>query len=159
MGNRNRAPGKSDFGSHAKMMINSKTSTEAWRLTVWNEAMDDVCEIDFRIMAARNASWDGRCLDERRPLCANSALLRLADTSNKEWKGIALSSSSLAAALEAASIMPSGSEDSDISPTSNKFGITYKIQQKCKLLRSTMGGKLYVLQITKVLNISYRGLF
>ena len=118
---------KSDFGSHANMTINSKTSADEYRLTVWNEAIDDVWEIDFRIIAARNASWEGRCLDDRRPLCANSALLRFADTSNNEWNGIALSNSSFAAALETASMMPSGSEDSDMSPTSNKFGITYNI--------------------------------
>ena len=116
---------KSDFGSHAKMMSNSKTSTEACRLTVWNEAVDEACEMDFRSIAARKASCDGRCLEDKRPLWANSALLRFAETSSNEWNGIALSNSSFAALLEAVSMIPSGSEDSDMSPTSNRFGITY----------------------------------
>ena len=112
----------SAFESHATRTIRiTKIMEEERWLTVRKDAVDEVWEIDFLSIAARKASCDGRFLDDRRPLCANSARLRLADTSNNEWKGIALSNSSLAAA---ASMVPSGSEDSDISPTSSIPGIT-----------------------------------
>ena len=58
-------------------------------------------ETDFRSTVALKASWDGLCLCIRVPLCANSARLRLADTSSNVWKGTAASNSSLAEAMSA----------------------------------------------------------
>ena len=58
-------------------------------------------ETDFRSTVALKASCDGLCLWDRIPLCANSARLRLADTSSNVWKGTAASNSSLAEAMSA----------------------------------------------------------
>ena len=60
---------------------------------------------DFFLVALLNDSSDGLCLVVNIPLCANLALLRLADTSSKIWKGMALSSSSFVVLFETLSIL------------------------------------------------------
>ena len=56
-------------------------------------------DTDFRKTVALRASEDGLCRCDKRPLWANSALLRLAETSSKVWIGTASSSSCLALAM------------------------------------------------------------